>query len=71
MEYIQLGGTEQVQRAAREMAGAAERMEQTYGWLDETLRRFILDLEGLVCRLEALAPLPSPEPADPEGTSDE
>ncbi len=53
MESIYLHGSEDVARAGITIAGAADQMSRAAGSIDESLSRFLRELEGLVSRLEA------------------
>ncbi len=51
MEYVTLLGAENVEHAAREIAGAAERMERATSQLDFTLERFATRFEESAQRI--------------------
>lgn len=65
-DYIRLTGTEAVERAGRNMAGAAEDFGRHVSYLDEHLSRFLARFEELVERMEAVAS-PAPEAATEDG----
>lgn len=52
-EYIYLVGQEQVERAARQISDAAERIERSMSLLNETMHRYAQVTEEAVSRLEA------------------
>lgn len=56
-EYMHLVGAEQVQRAANTMQNAADSMSRTQGYMDESLKMFLMRFEELVVRLEQLSAL--------------
>jgi len=51
-EYITLLGAEDVSRAGRQMAGAADQMQSAASQIEESSRVFLMRFEALVNRLE-------------------
>lgn len=55
-EYITLIGSEDVARAGRDMQSAASQMDNAAGAIEDSLSRFLRELESLVCQLENATP---------------